>query len=176
MKHLHIFNIHTLKEALQSRHNIAPTRRIFDVLPILLGTGFLNAHSQLKKTYVYVGLNGVSGLLCYLKKHPHVPCPFDDFKQLRSVGWQCVHLLATGKKITVERLILICGNRRRYDVGAVLTGAGICTIDNTQLKKPVKRAKKEAKKEQQERKELKVSNEEIIDIFGPDVAVYFEGI
>jgi len=161
MKELRIFNRHTLLEEVRrscpSNVTITP-RRIFDILPLLIGTGMVYAHPWIRKTYVFGGIHGVYTLLKHLEKNPNESCPYLDSKQLRRVGWTCIKIFARNrlpKRLQFEKF---CESRRRiYDVEAVLSAAEIFS--------PSEPWRLHKNFYELERKDLKVSNEEVAELF-----------
>lgn len=170
MKDLHIFNAHTLLAKLKHMYcdDAIVRRRTYDISGVLLGAGMISIHPQDRKTYVFEGLSGVAARLKKLREHPKMNCPFGEFKQLRTMGWECVRLFARNPRPRYDEFIGVCGTRRIYDVDSVLRGAGVLDVATEKWRlHPYFYPKEEEK--QEERIALKVSDKDVADLFGLDL-------
>lgn len=144
MQRLRVFSVLDILKHMDQK---TPLRRIYDVVAILMGCGFVCKDPCRKKSYFYRGMHGVqSGKV-------------SATRLLQCLSHRFFLHICNGKWHNKQRLSKVIGLRRYYDVLNVMEAAGIVV---TNWKGQVRMVKEglQPKEEGDERKVLTVSDDD----------------
>lgn len=128
MEHLKSFAVTQLVADLDTRYAM---RRVYDVLAILLGCGFVAIDTKRTRRYVFEGIEGTRRLhnVFVHSRDESLTCPFSEIRQLRCHAWELLKVLSTcDGALTKQWISEQFGSRRYYDLVNVMQAAGLVCV------------------------------------------------